>query len=160
VLQTFRFLKMHNSVQSRISVVRFNFQKSQLSDHRSYRGVQITVGKIRKCSTTLVLAPGQVSLRAVPSLHLLTIARSQVRIIIGTNIFVCSLVGRLSMPTCHGFHQHVGSSVYICGCSISKVALIRHTNSKFPFSFNSYAVFYPLHANCVVLLRVSFSMLP
>jgi hypothetical protein len=46
--QTFRFLRMLNTVQRRISVVRFNFQKS------SYQGVQIPVGKIEKCSTTLV----------------------------------------------------------------------------------------------------------
>jgi hypothetical protein len=96
----------------------------------------------------LYLSPGQISLRAVPDLHLLTAAHSQIKFDVGTNVFVCSLVAGLSMPTCHGVHRHAWSSMYICGCSICKVALICRTNSKFLFSSNSY-----VHMHCCMTYR-------
>jgi hypothetical protein len=37
------------------------------------------------------------------------------------------------------FHRHAWSLIYIRGCSMHKVVLLHRTNSKFLFSFNSYA---------------------
>jgi hypothetical protein len=100
------------------------------------------------------LAPGQISLRAVPALHLLTSAPSQVKFDVSTNVFVFNLVGGLSMPTCHSVHWHAWSSMYIYGCSIHKVSLIRRTNSKFPFSSNNYARMHGCMTYCQFSLYI------
>jgi hypothetical protein len=48
--QKFRFLRLLKSAQSKIPAVRPEFKIAELLDYLSYKGVQITVRKLRKLS--------------------------------------------------------------------------------------------------------------
>jgi hypothetical protein len=63
-------------------------------------------------------------------------------------------------PLATVFHWHAWSSVYNCGCSIRKVMLIRRTNLKFWFSFNSYAHMHGEVTYHQTLYMLEFSIKP
>jgi hypothetical protein len=56
--QNFRFLRMLNSVQNRISAALPTLKESYLLNCLAYQGVKITIGHLRKYSITLVFSSG------------------------------------------------------------------------------------------------------